>query len=942
MVDEKQIQNWEVSFGPFRLSKPARFLERDGRRVHLGGRAFDILVHLVEHPTQVVSKQDLLAAVWPRLIVEEGSLRFHISELRKALGDDGRQYIVNVPGRGYCFAGPITSQEYTGSTLQQTVFPIAPPRAIPSPVSLIGRASSVDKIVELLSSRRIVSIIAAGGMGKTSVATAAAHQLAPRFRDDICFVELGLVEDPTRVTDAFAIALGLPIKSANPLDDILHFVQSKQMLILVDGCEHVINESANLIEEIVVGSADVHILSTSRETLRVEGEWVFHLEPLASAPIDGSLTASNIGEYPAAQLFMDRAEAAMNAKLSDRDIELLVPICCKLDGLPLAIELAASQSPLLSLHDLADALADDVILELPGRRTSPPRHQSLSRMLDWSYRLLTELEQCMLQYMSIFRGPFELDAAIAMMQGKATYAQAASALAQLSSKSLLNVDRTETATRYRLLDTTKAYARSKLMESGDFTDACHSHARLYADALKGLQAPSSDQALRRLASQFEDISAAISWGFQPGGDIPLSIELVAAGIPIWQYLHLFQNAKDCIEKALSHLDHVTISVDVELALRNCFALSVMLISGFTEEFTAAWSRVSAVAEAAQQLDLQIVALLRLWSQQVLLSDARRAQEYAEKFHRLAHTERGSLWTGIADWYMGSLRYLAGNFVDARAYLERAAGESRQEAIDTQRDFYGYDCRVSGMAFLSSTILMQGEVSRARDLIEQAIKQGLSEDNDVSLCTAQGHATYGLIMIGSFEEAEPLAREYLKQAEERALGNFYSLACACLGLIRLWRGDDGGLKQLDFGLLDMRRMGYPDWVHAFMAERLRVLIERDHGRVDGIRLAALDTSESNTGGWGWYLAEAVRLNGRLAQIQGDKREAERLFSSALQVARFQSSPIWELRVANDLVQLWISDKRRDRGRALLEDVCSKISCRAPIKDLIQAKALLASL
>ena len=941
MTGEAQGLDGKLSFGQFRLSRLEKRLERDGNHVHMSGPAFQILTHLVEHSGKIVGKQALMDAAWPNLSIDESNLFFHIHELRKALGVDGNRYILTVPRKGYCFIAPIEWQNDAERNSIPTIFPIGPPRAIPPPLSLIGRAVSVDEIALLVSSHRTVSIIGPGGMGKTSVAITVSHQLASKFRDGACFVELGPVEDSARVAEAFAIALGLPVKRAYPLDDILHFIQPKEMLICVDGCEHVIDECAKVIEEIVCSSADVRVLATSREALRIEGEWVVQLPPLPCAPIANDLPTSAIASYPAIQLFIERAETAMNAALADKDIALLVPICNKLDGLPLAIELAASQASVTGLEKLAGALGERVVLEWMRRGSGPSRHQTLSAMLDWSCQRLTELEHYMLRHLSVFRGSFQFDVAIFMVQGTMNDAEAAIALAQLAAKSLLRVDRTEVATQYRLLDTTKSYARFKLMESGEYADACRKHARLYAAALADIEDPSSDQSLMKpFAGQIEDITAAISWAFQSEGDISIAVDLVVRSIPVWQFLHLLQDRKVYIERALLHLDQVKVSVDVELTLRCSLAFTIMLISGFTEEFTAAWWRVHDVAEVAQRVDMQIVALLRLWSQQVLLSDAQKADDLSSKFQRLAQTSQGALWTGIADWYRGTLKHQAGDFLNARIFLERSASERRQSSIDMQRKFYGYDCRASAMSYLSNTLLLLGDVGGAIAVANQAIELGLSEADDVSVCSALSFATFNLILMDSLEEAESSAREFLKQAEERALGNFYSLAHVYAGLIRLWKGDRRGLNQVDDSLVHMKNLGYPAWVRAFTAERLRVLIERGLLNISDTGAAALSMSDADS--WGWYLAEAIRLNGRLAEIHGDRREAERQFLAALEVAASQSSPFWELRAANDLVQLRIADKRSHGSRALLEDIRSKFPSCVSTKDWLRAEFLLRNL
>ena len=295
-----------ISFGLFRVTKARRLLERDGQPVSIGGRAFDILAHLLERSGQVVSKRELLAAAWPNTNVGEGSLRFQIASIRKALDNGGASYIDNVPGRGYCFAGRISKIDENQTSLRLGV-QVNQPVCIPPSAHLIGRAETVTEITSLVRSQRLVSIVAACGMGKTSVAIAAARQATEYFKDGVCFVELGHVEDAERTVTTLALALGLSVRSADSLLAIIGFLQTRQMLILIDGCEHVIDPIATLLEQIVAITVAVHILATSREALRIEFEQVFHLGPLASPPLDKKLSAAEILAYPATQLFVARA-----------------------------------------------------------------------------------------------------------------------------------------------------------------------------------------------------------------------------------------------------------------------------------------------------------------------------------------------------------------------------------------------------------------------------------------------------------------------------------------------------------------------------------------------------------------------------------------------------------------------------------------------------------
>jgi predicted ATPase len=322
-------------------------------------------------------------------------------------------------------------------------------------------------------------------MGKTCVAIAAANQATEYFKDGVCFVELGHVEDAERTANALAVALGLSVRSANSVFDIIGFLQTRQMLILVDGCEHVINPIATLLEKIVAITVAVHILATSREALRIEFEQVFHLEPLASSPLDKNLSAAEILAYPATQLFIARARATTRAISVEEESELIAYICSRLDGLALAIELAASQAHAFGLAGLADMLEKRSALEWTGRRTAPARHRTLGAMLEWSYRLLTEIEKRVFRYLSVFSGRFDMNAAKAMVEMDISGIEIAIILTDLASKSLLTINRSETGTRYCLLDTTRIYARDKLAEAGEFDELRRRHASFYKTVLEG-------------------------------------------------------------------------------------------------------------------------------------------------------------------------------------------------------------------------------------------------------------------------------------------------------------------------------------------------------------------------------------------------------------------------------------------------------------------------
>jgi predicted ATPase len=463
--------DYEISFGPFRLL-PARrlLLERDAP-VSLGSRALDLLIALVERPGEVVSKSELIAKVWPHAVVVEGNLKLHIAALRRALADGqcSNRYISAVCGRGYCFVAPVTrSVGPRSATAQYSA--TGPLSNLPAPlVRLIGRDEVISRISEQLANHRLITLVGPGGIGKTGVAVATAERLTNSYEHGVWFVDLTAISDSRLLAAAVGSTIRLDIPADDRVAGLLSFLSDKRMLLVLDNCEHVIEAAAALAFQVSRAAPSVQILATSREPLSVEGERLCRLQSLEVPAVLPGLSALQALDFPAIQLFVERAANLLGEfTLRDVDAPVVVDICRKLDGIPLAIELAAASIDALGLQGIAARL--DHPLQLPGtrRRTAAPRHQTLRAALDWSYRLLTEEEQRVLRRLSVFAGSFTMDAAAAVAADP-TYAESdiVDRVVALVSKSLVAADPVGSFSRLRLLATTRAYALDKLAESGE-------------------------------------------------------------------------------------------------------------------------------------------------------------------------------------------------------------------------------------------------------------------------------------------------------------------------------------------------------------------------------------------------------------------------------------------------------------------------------------------
>jgi predicted ATPase/DNA-binding winged helix-turn-helix (wHTH) protein len=462
-----------LSFGSFRL-QPARQLLLDGDRpIAIGGRAFDILIALVDRAGELVTKEELVARAWPEISVDESNLRAQVAALRRALGDGrgGVRFVATVPGRGYRFVAPVSPSDRAKRLLDAGQLRRALPARLTQP---IGRADVVRAIGNQLKRRRLVTIVGTGGIGKTTAALAVAEAMEPSYEDGVCFIDLTPLAGARHVPAALASVLGLSIVSDDPTPAAVAFLHERRMLLVFDGCEHFVGAVAAFAEQVLRGAPGARVLATSREPLRADGESVHRLTPLEVPPAQASIGAAEAQTFSAVELFVERASSCIDGfELSDADAPLVAEICRRLDGLPLAIELVARRIDAFGVRGVAEHLDDRFRLLSRGLATAPPRQQTLQATLDWSWECLPEDERAILRRLAVFAGSFTLEMASAIV-GDA--ADAVDGVASLVARSLVAAEVSGTAAIYRLLDTTRAYALARLVESGEYDRIARRHA----------------------------------------------------------------------------------------------------------------------------------------------------------------------------------------------------------------------------------------------------------------------------------------------------------------------------------------------------------------------------------------------------------------------------------------------------------------------------------
>src|ERR1700674_5491591 len=544
-------------FGPFRLFPAQRRLEKDGKPLRLGGRALDILTVLAERAGEGVSNRALLERFCQDATVEESSLRFHIKNLRKTLGDSqsGTRYVSNVPGRGYCFVAPTTRINARDSSADQ---PAARRYALPRfGTQVIGRESVIDALVPQLAERGPLTIVGPGGIGKSTVALALAHARQSDYQHGVCFVDLAPLTDPALVLAAVAAALELPLPSGDPSAALIGFLRDKQILLVLDSCEHVVDSVAILSEVVLDGAPAVRILATSREPLRTPSEHVHRLAPLALPPEAAQIMSQDALSFSAIQLFVARAGKALAGfGLTDANTEAVVAICRKLAAVPLAIELATSRVDVLGVSGLLTRLGDRLRLLSHGQRTARSRHQTLHATLAWSYHFLEPDEQMVLRRLAIFTGAFDLKAAqsVVAFDGLPS-SEVIDHIASLAQKSLVVATINDAGAIYRLLDTTRGYASEKLVAAGEAEQVARRHVAWILEALSSAEREIGTASAATLLNNdrrlIGDVRSSLDWAFSPDGNSMMGAAVVDSSVSLWLRCSLVRGCRRWVEHALA-------------------------------------------------------------------------------------------------------------------------------------------------------------------------------------------------------------------------------------------------------------------------------------------------------------------------------------------------------------------------------------------------------
>lgn len=940
-------QDSAISFGAFRLFPKSRLLERDGAPLHLGGRALDILIFLAERAGEVVDKRELMKRVWAEVNVDEGSLRFHITTLRKALGDagEGSRYVVNVPGRGYCFAAPLLRAAHSESPRSP---PVSSLRALPSPLAkMIGRDDAVEKISAELALHRFVTIVGPGGIGKTSVALAVAHGELAAFDSQVCFVDLGALTEPRLVPGTIAAALGLTVNSEDPIPGLLTFLRSRRMLLVFDSCEHILDELAPLVEHIIREAPELHILATSRESFRTEGERVHRLFPLDCPPQRDGLSMADILAYPASQLFVERiAESLSEFELSEEDAPLVAEICRRLDGIALAIELAAGRVNAYGIAGTASLLDSRFSLLWRGRRTAIPRHQTLSAALAWSYDLLPAAESATLRGLSVFVGPFTLEAALAVASCQGiSEPEAVEAISNLLSKSLIATSPAERRLRYRLLDTTRAFVADKLVENGEAARVARAHAEYFRGFLRDIALKSTGMqtagGFLPYADHLPNVRAALTWSFSEGGDRAIGVDLAASAAQFFLELTLLTECYRWTQQALASLDATSVDSRQEMTLQAALGVSVMFTQGNTEAVRSAFTRSLQLSRELEDLHWQLWLLRGLHIYLTRIGDFHGALGTGEQGESVARKLNDPASTLNVEWMLGVAHHLIGNQDKAVQFCESAMVHNP----DSQRlniGHLGYDDRIVALVALARGLWLTGRPDRAIEAARYTVREAEQLEQPLTLGISLIWTIYVFLWVGDWTNSEIMIERLINHAERHFLGPYHAVGIGQKGELLLRRGDvAGGIEHLRRSQATLYATQHRIMTTVFataLAEGLASQNEPDEA------LRTIDEAIAQIGDHGesFDMPEMLRIKGDILAGSGNAAEAEGYLQKSLVLSRRQCALGWELRGAVSLARVWRQAGKAGDARALLAPLVAQYQEGLSTRDLVAAKDLLRGL
>jgi predicted ATPase/DNA-binding winged helix-turn-helix (wHTH) protein len=850
-----------------RIFPDSRIVRRGNDTVVLGKRAFDVLLALAERSGELLDSRYLLSRCWQGQQVDESNLRIAVNALRKSLGPapDGSG-VINVPGRGYALALP-ASIEAPG-----TAVPISSP-AVQSPNRVIGRQADIDRIRARLQSRHFVTVTGPGGVGKTTIVAPVLDSLGAIA---VTHLELASLSEADLILVTLATQLRLSVPADIPR--VIEGLRKTGGVLVIDNCEHFIDAVAPLAEQIFAALPDLMILTTSREPLRVAGETIYSMPPLACPDTDDP---DEVSRASAVQLFIARASAA-NADFtpSEADLPAIARLCRSLDGLPLAIELAAARLDGCSLSDLVVLLDDRFSILTKGRRTAMPRHKTLRAMVDWSHALLSPEEQVVFRRVAVFPGSFDLASAEIVASGPPVGRElVAGIMTDLVAKSLVVVVPSPHGLAYRLLQTMRAYGAEALAASGEAHDIQARLATRVAEILKlrmgGRLSPDFPLAL------LDTVRAALSWAFSADGDDAMGREVVRAVLPYFFERGLMGECLAWASRVVPEAGAESESAAAALDSLRFLGIAKMFGRGNVDEARQALIRALHLATVLGDQPG------REWVSDGLYVFHLRTASYAAAMSLAQENFASGLESLSGAWKIGISQHFAGQHLSGVEAIENCLLTLEPGSrFDLKRN--GIDRRIHVLSALARSRWALGEAEEALRVARQTINEATALDHPVSLCIALIWCAPVFLWAGHLVEMARWTDRLVECGERYALIPYRLIGQALRGALFTIDGQgrqglDTLLSCMEALLLAEHRMSQP-----FLMGHASEAFAKAGLFVEGLRLVTASISLVREQGCAVYLPQLLLLQAKLLQglPEGRLHEAETAAENALQLATVQ--------------------------------------------------------
>jgi predicted ATPase/DNA-binding winged helix-turn-helix (wHTH) protein len=914
-----------------------REVMHDGQRVHVGDRAFDLLLLLIEQRGTVLSKDRIMEVVWPRRIIGENTLEAQVSLLRRALHRD-RDLIRTIAGRGYQLVGDVLTEtlpipDSRGVVrARQSEAPVLRSRGLPAHVSrLIGRDRELSEVTELVLSRRCVTLVGAGGVGKTRLAIEAARRLLPDFHDGVVFIELAATSSAEYLPATVAAAFGFPPGDGTvDLEKIAPGLRDRRLLVVVDNCEHLVESAAQLVDTLLQVTPASTVIATSREALRIGGEHVFRVPSLDMPTQDDAPDARRFG---AVELFLERATDWTCAGEAPC-LALIVRICRQLDGIPLAIELAAACTAAFGIQGVADRLGDRFHMLKNGARTALPRQQTLRATVDWGYALLPPKLQTVLARLSLFSGIFTLDSAQRMIAGSdLSEDEVTAAIGELVDKSLLCAVPCLPHVHYRLLETIREYARDRLVESGTSREWFTRHAQHMLDVFRMADKFATERAEidwnRTFGMYLDDLRAAVAWGFSSDATVAIAVELVVVSIAPSMQFSLIEECLRRIDGALQKFSSLAAGgpslplVEWEMKL-HAGRGACLLFQSVGAQTGEAFATGLALAEQVDDCEFQLRGLWGCWSHAYLNGRCTEALALASRFADIATRSRWPADRMVARRISGISHLCLGQLVEALAELEHIQMPD-DRANRAERIRFLYDERSVTQAILAQTFAFLGRNEEAAMTAQRALDDARALGHTASICYALSEASCPTALLRDDNVALEHAVRALADATRRhGVSTWKARAEMWGGLLALRAGQ---VESYDASIVpSLDEIG--DAQHCvvltpFLAETA-IALARCGKEADAAALLdrAIVKATNAKDAFSWV--ELVRAKADTMLLHSDAEAvslAEPMLMRALQVARHSGFVAWEGRCKRSLERLWRSTGRLPTAPGQFDAGCS---------------------